>query len=254
MSTRITRFATVALLVTLLLAVSVVISQGQAPDDGSRAGQAAQSSYTVAAGQAAATIATTSGVFAIPSGTVAMTELGAQPANITVTVGAQVFWVNNTAAPIRVSNQPVQPVGGQLYLPLVARTGAQTTVGANAGGAQPASLAPAADVWVSDPIAPGGQYGRVFVEAGDFSYYASHASGIAGVVTVVSDTLASTVYVEAENGGTVTAGDAALLVPPGALAQDTVITVGRPISGASLSTDGMTAVSLEGEGLDLLSH
>ncbi|MCB0054960.1 MAG: formylglycine-generating enzyme family protein, partial [Caldilinea sp.] len=65
----------------------------------------------------------------------------------------------------------------------------------------------------------------------------------------VSDTLANTAWVEAEAGGTITVGASTLEIPPGALAQDTAITVGEPISGTTMQADGMMMVGLEPSGL-----
>jgi formylglycine-generating enzyme required for sulfatase activity len=237
------RTSLIASLVAIWLLSASAVSHGQEPNGISASLQPMQYSYPVVAGQVPGTIVTSSGVHDIPSGSIVVTDLGTLPATITVTVGAQVFWVNNTTEPIQISNQPF---GGQLCLPLIALPTGQAAANGGTPDAQPAEA-----TWSSEPIAPGGQYGRIFSAAGDFPYYLSSVSGIAGVVKVVSDTLASTVYVQAESGGTVTAGDASLLIPPGALARDTTITVQRPISGTSLATDGMTAVSLDGEGIEI---
>lgn len=236
MSSRMHRFLGVAAIVLILLLSVVAISRGQEPN-------------AAAAAPPAESIVTSSGVFEIPSGEITVTDTGVLPANITVTVGAQVFWVNNTAAPIRVSNAPIQDMleGGQVYLPLVTRSDRQIAAGDTADSHQP--VQPTTNGWISGPIAPGSQYGLGFTEVGQFSYYTDHLDGIVGVVTVVSDTLVSTVYVEAARGGVIQAGVSKLDIPPGALAQDTVISVGEPISGVTIIEDGMLMILLEPSGL-----
>lgn len=108
---------------------------------------------------------------------------------------------------------------------------------------------PAVDDWLSNPIAPGSRYGRSFAETGQFPYYTNHIDGAAGIVTVVSDTLVSTVYINAARGGAIQVGISKLDIPPGALAQDTVISVGEPIGGVTMVDDGMLMVLLEPSGL-----
>lgn len=233
MSNRMHRFTGTTAIVLLLFLSVVAISRGQ--------------DANADAGPPSGSIVTSSGVFEIPSGEVKVTDAGALPANITVTVGAQVFWVNSTTAPLRVSNRPIasQSTDGQLYLPMIARPGGQTATAEQS--AEPEQ--PAVDDWLSDPIAPGSRYGRSFAETGQFPYYTNHIDGAADIVTVVSDTLVSTVYIEAARGGAIQVGISKLDIPPGALAQDTVISVGEPISGVTMVDDGMLMVLLEPSGL-----
>ena len=200
-------------------------------------------SYEAANGQASSTIQTSSGVHTIPSATVVVADANVLPASITVTVGAQVFWANGTADPIQISSESF---GRKIYLPMIARPGGQVVAEADTNRLD---MQPREANWISDPIAPGGQYGRVFAQVGAFPYYVSHIAGVAGVVTVLSDTLANTTWVEADAGGAVAAGASTLEIPPGALAQDTAITVAEPISGTTMQADGMMMVGLEPSGL-----
>ncbi|HRA66585.1 MAG TPA: hypothetical protein PL187_11230, partial [Caldilinea sp.] len=55
--------------------------------------------------------------------------------------------------------------------------------------------------------------------------------------------------IEAARGGAIQVGISKLDIPPGALAQDTVISVGEPISGVTMVDDGMLMVLLEPSGL-----
>lgn len=243
MSPSLSRILIWSALLLLFVGSGIAIAQGQHSGETTLPAQATA--------PALGTVVTSSGVFTTPTGTVMVTALGAQPTTITVTVGAQVVWVNGATTPLQVASSPFW--GTQVYLPLVMQPGAATSAdAAPAQTASPVGLLPMVNDWRSDPIAPGGHYRRVFAEAGVFRYYTSHSEGIAGIVAVVSDTLASTVYIEAAQGGVVTAGDATLQVPAGALAKDTAITVRRPISGSSLALDGMTAVALESEALELV--
>ena len=216
----------VVLAIALLLTASAATSAGQ-----------------TVGGQREAPVVTSSGVFKIPSVTVELTEIGSLPSAISVTVGAQVTWVNMTNQTIQLSDQPLAVGQVKTYLPFVTASGARQTTAAKQD--QPG--------WMSETITSGGQYSRVFQQSGVFPYYASHHSGVVGTVTVLSATLVSTELIDAARGGTVTAGDSTLYVPPGALAHDTTITVGRPINGASLNNDGMTAISLEAQDLQLLA-
>ena len=183
--------------------------------------------------------------FVIPSVQVEIADSGVQPSVITVTVGAQVFWTNSTGRQVRIGDQPLAQEEVPLYLPLVTAPG----VSAAAVDDQSPAAQPAATSWSSDPIPAAGQYSHTFSQAGEFSYYASHLPGAIGKVVVLSDTLATTVLVDSETGGVVEAGGSRLEIPPGALAQDTVIVVSEPITGMTMQADGMKAVSLEPSGL-----
>ena len=69
-------------------------------------------------------------------------------------------------------------------------------------------------------------------------------------VSVFGDTFASTVWIDAAQGGSIRAGDSTLLVPSGALTQSTFITISEPILGMTMQADGMKVVSLEPSGLE----
>ena len=60
--------------------------------------------------------------------------------------------------------------------------------------------------------------------------------------------LSRSVLIDAEQGGTIQVANTLLTVPPGALPQDTVITVARP-EGLTLGADGIEYVTLEPSGL-----
>lgn len=183
--------------------------------------------------------------FAIPSAEVEITGAGVQPAVITVTVGAQVFWANMTGQEVQLSDMPLPQKEGDLYLPLVTAPGVQSKSSEGVAAANQ----PNAALWTSEPIAPAAQYSRTFLQAGEFPYYASHLPTQAGTIVVLSDTLASTVLIDAETGGVVEAGGSRLEIPPGALAQDTAIVMSELITGMTMQADGMQAVRLEPSGL-----
>ena len=179
---------------------------------------------------------------AIPSAQIEISNEALRPGAITVTLGAEVFWTNNSGVEFQLS---IKPAGGRLYLPLVQSPGVQTFV---ADGAN-SSESPAANLWVSAPIAPGNQYSYVFTQPGIYQYSASHKPELTGTVVVLSYALVSTVLVEAETGGIVVLGDSNLEIPPGALAQDTAVVVSEPIIGMTMQAEGMKTMSLEPSGL-----
>ena len=111
------------------------------------------------------------------------TESGMQPTVITVTVGSQVTWINSTGHTVQLASQPLdRRIYDHVYLPLVTALGRSAdSYTSDANG----DLAPAALSWESDPIAKGGQYGRLFAQEGSFNYFSDHVSGIAGTVVVV---------------------------------------------------------------------
>lgn len=187
--------------------------------------------------------------FAVPNARVEITDEAIRPAVITVTVGAQVIWSNGTSRQVEVADQPFAQAVGSLYLPQVTAPGAQTAANDDTS----VTSRPNATWWTRGPIVPAGEYSRTFAQVGTFAYYASHLQGPIGTVIVLSDTLASTVLVDAETGGVVEAGGSKLEIPPGSLAQDTVIVVREPITGMTMQSDGMKVVMLEPSGLQLSS-
>ena len=111
-------------------------------------------------------------------------ESGVQPAVITVTVGSQVFWINDAPFAVRVASQPFgQQSHAWVYLPALARAGAQQ--GGNLDTVAEQDSFPAAPAWTSAPIPTGGMYRQTFTEAGTFPYYASHLSSITGWIVVI---------------------------------------------------------------------
>ncbi|MDI9546361.1 MAG: formylglycine-generating enzyme family protein, partial [Chloroflexota bacterium] len=177
----------------------------------------------------------------VPGADVTITADGLAPAVITVTVGAEVTWHNASGKAVQVGSSPFRAGETPLFLPLIS--------GGGAGASSSAELAPAAQDWTSEPIGSGGEFQRTYNQVGTFVYYVSTASGESGRVTVVDDTVVKTRLIEADKGGTVGAGSYTLDVPPGALAQDTTISVSDPISGTAMALDGMMAVLLEPSGL-----
>jgi plastocyanin len=176
------RITGIAVAVVLLLLGGAAISQGQDPNG---------------AAPPAGSIVTSSGVYEIPSVEIVeiiLTDTGALPANITVTVGAQVFWVNNTTETIRVSNRPIanEPLGSQLYLPMVAKPDGQAASADQL--AEPRQREqPTMEKWISEPVAPGSRYVQVFSKSDAFVYYTSHLNGVVGAIIVQVDNLPSIV-------------------------------------------------------------
>jgi formylglycine-generating enzyme required for sulfatase activity len=134
----------------------------------------------------------------------------------------------------------------EVYLPVILRgtSGSYFTL-----AQQPA--VPVSAHWDSGPIAPGGQYTRTFSSPGLFRYYVGHDPTIGGAVAVVTGTLVHSVLVDADTGGTLQVGDNMLAIPPGALTQDTVVTIGEPEDGPTLSENGIAFISLKPSGLTL---
>ncbi len=169
---------------------------------------------------------------------------GLQPAAAFAAVGAPVVWHNDTDAAIRISDQPFTPEPAEespkLYLPsLSAPARSQAAASPNAH---------AAVHWVSDPIAPGQVYTRTYDAPGDFNFFVSSLPGITGTVTVLANTSVGSELIDAEQGGSVQVDNVTLTVPPGALAQDTVITLARP-AAFTVGADGLEYVRLEPSGL-----
>ena len=117
------------------------------------------------------------GASATRTATISLVPLASLPFSITITAGTQVVWLNSTEQSLRVANQPV---ARQVYLPLMKNTDQRAV----AGQAEQR----VAD-WSSDPIAPGGQFMRVFAEAGVFPFFTNHLTGAAGVITVLTELL-----------------------------------------------------------------
>ncbi len=182
----------------------------------------------------------------MPSSTLRVTEAGVLPSALTVSVGAQLVWINATSQPVRLSSLPFAPAPqatSMVYLPLVT----------SGGGVPPqvaASLAgPDALSWVSESIAPGGRYVHVFLSAGKYPVYASHVTGVVATIQVVDDRVVDSELVDAEQGGVVRVGNTTLSIPPNALAEDTVITLSKPVNALTLDRDGLEYLMLEPSGL-----
>ena len=173
-----------------------------------------------------------------------VTNQGLQPSSAFAAVDAPVVWHNDTNAPIRLSDQPFTPEPAEdtprLYLPSLSAPGRSLEA------ASP--VAPAAVHWTSDPIAPGQVYTRTYDTPGEFNFYVSSLSGITGTVTVLANTSVGNELIDAEQGGSVQVDNVTLTVPPGSLAQDTVITLAHPDAFA-LGADGVEYVRLEPSGL-----
>jgi alpha-tubulin suppressor-like RCC1 family protein len=173
-----------------------------------------------------------------------ITDQGLQPPATFAAVGAPVVWHNDTAAPIRLSNHPFQPEPAEdsprLYLPSLA---------APARSLAAASIAaPAVVHWTSDPIAPGQVYTRTYASPGDYAFFVSAHPDITGTAIVLANTAVGNELIEAEQGGSVQVDNVTLAVPPGALAQDMIITVAHP-DAVTLGADGTEYVQLEPSGL-----
>jgi formylglycine-generating enzyme required for sulfatase activity/plastocyanin len=177
----------------------------------------------------------------IPTGTVSIRADEIRPDVITVTVGANVVWTNDSGTSITLSDS----LANTVYLPIILKS-----VGASVStplGAQ-SPVQGSAD-WNSGPVAPGAQYMRGFPDPGQYNYYVNGKSDISGRIEVVTGTLVHTELIEADTGGTVQVEGNILTIPPGSLPADTVITMGRPENGPILSEDGLSLISLEPSGL-----
>lgn len=175
----------------------------------------------------------------IPSATVTIVVDSILPGVITVTVGASVVWINNTDASLILSSRSQT---NAVYLPLVTKGVDQNS----------AAITPSVQNhsnWKSGSIAPGDQFIRSFSEPGQYRYYSSHKAGISGTVSVVTGTVVHSRLIDADKGGTLQVGGTILNIPPGALAEDTVITMGQPENGPTLSEDGVSLITLEPSGL-----
>lgn len=116
---------------------------------------------------------------------ITLTEIGIQPALITVTADMPVRWVNTTDYTIWVSDQAIEvDTDRKVYLPFVVQQARSDSIAQDGIGPDDSSIPLA---WVSEPIAPGGNWVHTFAQAGRYPYYTSRVAGIAGVITVVTD-------------------------------------------------------------------
>ena len=110
-----------------------------------------------------------------------ITADGLVPAVITVTVGAEVTWINKSGQPVRLSSEPFN--NDSLYLPLV-------TGGGDSQSAQGSYLPirTAGSQWATEPILPGKSRTLTYPGSGAHRYYVSHVSGLIGTVVVLPET------------------------------------------------------------------
>ncbi len=96
-----------------------------------------------------------------PSADITITADGFQPATITVTVGVQVTWHNQSSTSVRLSDQPFSNDGPAnfIYLPQVSAHSENALVQQQLASSSVTNSG-------SEPLAPNGQFTRTFVGSG----------------------------------------------------------------------------------------